>query len=250
MGIEYASEKLRSDKEIVLAAVKNDGCALEYASEELKADAEIVLAAVKNNGIALEYASKKLKADKTIVMELNNIIRLCFETVPDELGKDLCLVTGALIIVQEPNSKWAYGYHIKKQGGGTFGEYHLILNAVEGKDWKSTVGDCIGGSLSESDLMSTAFNHEGFDVANAVKIFRELDNLWDRTLYKGESVDEEVEYPYSELLLCYKSHFSNLEDYQGSFWYVKDNISEKKDILHYLVIESVSSIVPGNMCFI
>ena len=186
-------------------------------------------------------------------MELNNIIRLCFESVLDELGNDLCLVTGALIIVQEPNSKWAYGYHLKKQGGGTFGEYHLILNAVEGEDnidWESAVGDYIGGSLSESDLIATASNLEDFDVAKAMKIFRELDNLWNRTLYRGESVDEEVEYPYNELLLCYKSHFSNLEDYQGSFWYVKDNISGTKDTLHYLDIESVSSIVPSNMCFI
>ena len=186
-------------------------------------------------------------------MNLNNIIRLCFESVPDKLGKDLCLVTGALLIVQEPNSKWAYGYHIKKQGGVTFGEYHLILNAVEGEDnidWKSAVGDCIGGSLSEPDLMSTASNLEGFDVSKGMKVFRELDSLWNRILHRGDSLDEEVEYPYSELLLCYKSHFSNLEDYQGSFWHLKDNISGEKDILHYLDIESVSSIVPGNMCFI
>jgi hypothetical protein len=186
-------------------------------------------------------------------MNLNNIIRLCFESVPDKLGNDLCLVTAALIIVQEPNSKWAYGYHIKKQGGGTIGKYHLILNAVEGEDnidWESAVGDYIEGSLSESDLISTASNLEGFDVAKAMKIFRELDSLWNRILHRGESVDEEVEYPYNELLLCYKSHFSNLEDYQESFWHVKDNISDKKDILHYLDIESVSGSVPGNMCFI
>jgi hypothetical protein len=186
-------------------------------------------------------------------MKLNNIIRLCFESVPDELGNDLCLVTGALIIVQEINSKWAYGYHVKKQGGGTFGEYHLILKAVEGEeniDWESAVGDRIGGSVSKLDLISTASDLEGFDAVKAMKIFGELDSLWDSTLYRGEAVDEEVEYPYSELLLCYKSQFSNLEDYQGSFWYVKDNISGEKDILHYLDIESVSGSVPGNMRFI
>ena len=37
-------------------------------------------------------------------IKLNTIVRLCFESVPDELGDDLCMVTGALIIVQKPNS--------------------------------------------------------------------------------------------------------------------------------------------------
>jgi hypothetical protein len=47
--------------------------------------------------------------------EFNSRIRLCFESVPDDLGDDLCLVTGALIIVQKVNSKWAYDYHLKSQ---------------------------------------------------------------------------------------------------------------------------------------
>jgi hypothetical protein len=61
---EYISEELKKDKEVVLAAVKQDGYALQYASEELKKDKEVVLAAVKQNGYALKYASEELKKDK------------------------------------------------------------------------------------------------------------------------------------------------------------------------------------------
>ena len=60
--------KLKKDREIVLAAVKNGGHALNYASDELKNDREIVLAAVTNNDdysdeghMALEFASDQLK---------------------------------------------------------------------------------------------------------------------------------------------------------------------------------------------
>jgi len=45
--LQYASANLRSNREIVMAAVKEDGHALEYASAELGSDREIVLAAAK-----------------------------------------------------------------------------------------------------------------------------------------------------------------------------------------------------------
>jgi len=63
-----ADEKLKADKEVVLAAVKQNGYALEHAYKKLRADKEVVLAAVKQDGYALKHADKKLKADKKIVM--------------------------------------------------------------------------------------------------------------------------------------------------------------------------------------
>ena len=59
----YASDGLRADQEVVLAAVAQDGWALEYASDGLRADKEVVLAAVAQNGSALQYASEGLRAD-------------------------------------------------------------------------------------------------------------------------------------------------------------------------------------------
>ena len=66
--LEFASEELRADRQVVLAAVKQFGNALEYASKELRADREIVLAAVKRNGWALRFASKELRADRQFVL--------------------------------------------------------------------------------------------------------------------------------------------------------------------------------------
>ena len=51
-----------NDKEQVLKAVSAYGYELKNASEELKADREIVLAAIQNDSDALKYASKELRA--------------------------------------------------------------------------------------------------------------------------------------------------------------------------------------------
>ena len=92
-NLQYASDKLKNDKDVVftsfqqlryllstrkledykdvkdmfLEGVKKDGSALQYANNELKNDKVFVLDAFKQNGIALRYASNELKNDKDVV---------------------------------------------------------------------------------------------------------------------------------------------------------------------------------------
>lgn len=62
MEVEYKT------KQSALKAVRLEGGhALQYASEELKSDREVVLEAVEQSGYALEFASKKLQKDKEIL---------------------------------------------------------------------------------------------------------------------------------------------------------------------------------------
>eukprot|EP00971_Amphidinium_carterae_P031916 628940-Amphidinium_carterae.1 len=56
--------KCKVDREIVLAAVNENGLALEHAAEKCKHDREIVLAAATRNGLALQYAAEICKAYK------------------------------------------------------------------------------------------------------------------------------------------------------------------------------------------
>ena len=62
----YAAAELRGDREIVLAAVAQDGNALWYAEAELKGDREIVLAAVAQHGNALRYAAAELNCHRAL----------------------------------------------------------------------------------------------------------------------------------------------------------------------------------------
>ena len=57
----WAAVELRADREIVLAAVKQNGLALEYVAAELQANHEIVLAAVSQNKGSLQYASEAIR---------------------------------------------------------------------------------------------------------------------------------------------------------------------------------------------
>ena len=61
--LEYASDELKNDREVVMKAVNQRGCASEYASDELRNDREVVMEAVKQNGCALKYASDEVKSE-------------------------------------------------------------------------------------------------------------------------------------------------------------------------------------------
>jgi len=68
-ALQFASEELKGDREVVVAAVKQNGCALEYASEELKGDKEVVVAAVEQDGYALQFATNEIFGDDDVFVE-------------------------------------------------------------------------------------------------------------------------------------------------------------------------------------
>jgi hypothetical protein len=81
--MEYTSEDLCGDEEVVMEAVAQDWramgfamhmwsvkrvvLALQFANRDLQADKEVVMAAVGNNGLALQF-SPALQADRDVVM--------------------------------------------------------------------------------------------------------------------------------------------------------------------------------------
>ena len=67
-ALEYASEYLKDDIELVMAAVLVDGCALQFASERLKDNEDIVVQAISENALAYKYASTRLKNDINIAI--------------------------------------------------------------------------------------------------------------------------------------------------------------------------------------
>eukprot|EP00435_Cladocopium_sp_Y103_P065355 s278_g27.t1 len=68
-ALEFASERLRSDKEVVLEAVRQDGSMLQFASEKMRSDKEVVLEAVRQDGSMLQFASEKMRSDKEVLLE-------------------------------------------------------------------------------------------------------------------------------------------------------------------------------------
>jgi len=70
MTLQFADEKLKGDREIVLAAVKSSGLALEFAAEKFKRDRDIALAAVTQTDFALEYVHESLMRDRAFVLSV------------------------------------------------------------------------------------------------------------------------------------------------------------------------------------
>eukprot|EP01051_Picozoa_sp_SAG22_P020497 SAG22_NODE_4161_length_1362_cov_19.376880_3_plen_253_part_01 len=66
--LEHAAAELQGDREVVLAAVAQDGGALVYAAEGLRGDREVVLAAVAQDGGALGHAAEGLRGDREVVL--------------------------------------------------------------------------------------------------------------------------------------------------------------------------------------
>jgi len=70
--LEKADVSFRNDKEVVLAAIKSFGGALEFASDELKNDIEVVKTAIQQDndvgGGFFQYASEDLKKNFDLVM--------------------------------------------------------------------------------------------------------------------------------------------------------------------------------------
>jgi hypothetical protein len=86
--LDYVSDELKADKDVVLAAVKKDGISLKYASANLKADKEVVLAAVEKSEYALNYASDELKADKEVILAAVKHHPTAFQFVPNDFKED------------------------------------------------------------------------------------------------------------------------------------------------------------------
>mmetsp|Transcript_80415 Transcript_80415/g.167479 ORF Transcript_80415/g.167479 Transcript_80415/m.167479 type:complete len:300 (-) Transcript_80415:210-1109(-) len=66
--LRCASDSLKSNKDVVLRAVRLNPWALQFAGDSIRADREVILEAVKKDGYALRYASKELRNDRDIVL--------------------------------------------------------------------------------------------------------------------------------------------------------------------------------------
>ena len=115
-------DNLKKDKEIVLAAVKQDGCALEFADDSLKKDKEIVIAAVKQDGLALQYADDIFKKDKEVVLEGAKNRGEALEFADDSFKKDKEIVLEAVK---------ASGYTLQYADDSLKKDKEIVLAAVK-----------------------------------------------------------------------------------------------------------------------
>ena len=125
-AIQFASEELKANKRIVEYAIdKGNGSVIIYASEALQDNEQLVRKAVETNGIALKYASEKLRNNERIVEIAVNNKATSFEYATEEMRKNQDLVLKLI------GKKW-YKAGIIKYISNTLKENKdFILKAVE-----------------------------------------------------------------------------------------------------------------------
>jgi len=175
----------------------------------------------------------------------NNIIRVNCEQTADL--DTMLLLRGCLVLVLDPDNGWAYGNHIKSQGGGTFAEHHIIMKYTLDDDgspnWGIAVGPWFGHNCSQDELVETASGLDGFDKIKAEVMFDVVYEVWSRFVEYGSDENSDYESAY----LCQKNVIPDTND--DEVWYAEDNF-DQDDNMSTIDIESVSESVPGNMVFI
>ena len=96
LALQFASEEMKGDRQVVMTAVSQNGLALCYATEEMKGDRQVVMTAMSENWGALQYATEEMKGDRQIVMTAasRNGYALHFATA--ELRGDVAMIEHAL----------------------------------------------------------------------------------------------------------------------------------------------------------
>mmetsp|Transcript_22787 Transcript_22787/g.41901 ORF Transcript_22787/g.41901 Transcript_22787/m.41901 type:complete len:252 (-) Transcript_22787:41-796(-) len=67
-ALEYAKEPCSGDSKIVMEALRQDWRALQWAMDACKSDREVVLAAVQQKGRALQFAKETCRSNRQIVL--------------------------------------------------------------------------------------------------------------------------------------------------------------------------------------
>ena len=81
--LRFASSVLRSDRDVVIAAVCNKGLSLLFSN--LRNDKKIVLLAIKNNCFSIKFASSNLRQNVNFIHQAHNINSNIIKYIDKEL---------------------------------------------------------------------------------------------------------------------------------------------------------------------
>lgn len=87
----------RDDKQVALEAILMDGMLLEYASEDLKRDEEVVKCAIDSNIFSIRFAGNNIKDSDSIMIDLVSRNGLLLEYASPRIRKQKAICMSAVI---------------------------------------------------------------------------------------------------------------------------------------------------------
>ncbi len=131
-ALQYAHESLQKDREIVLTAVQQTAWVLQFAHASLQEDRQIVLAAVKQNGWAVQYANESLQKDREIFLAAVKQYSWALQFADENLKKDREIVLAA---IQQDGRSLRYADESLKK------DRDIVLAAVQQNGWALQYAD-------------------------------------------------------------------------------------------------------------
>ena len=103
--LEFASDRIKKNKEIVYQIVNNCPCSLQFALDNLNDDEKLVFDAISVKGRVLEFASERLKDDfeivKAAVTKDGSVLKFASERLKDNYD---------LVVIADENNRYAFQY--------------------------------------------------------------------------------------------------------------------------------------------
>ena len=139
-ALEFGADKFKTNKNIITEAVKSSSKVLSFLAENDKNDKNLIMTAVDNYGNALEYASEQLQNDKDVVIAAVRNNGDALEYASEELQNDKDVAMAALI-----NSTEAFEYVSERLQS----DKEFILHAIGQKD-EDAVDDDLDSYISDN----------------------------------------------------------------------------------------------------
>lgn len=95
-SVRFISERLAGDRDIATISVRKYGLMLEYVSADLRNDQDVVLDAVRDNGLALQFASDDIRDKEYVVLNAVRENGLALQFASERIRGDGQVTTLAL----------------------------------------------------------------------------------------------------------------------------------------------------------
>lgn len=115
LALRYASEEIKDDRFIVLAAIRNNQQAFDYASDRLKNDKAFLLALFPYTPAIFHRLNNELKNDKEFVLSAINVNTKIIRCVRDNLKRDLDVLK--LVLEKDPTMARAFSKSMRQEIG-------------------------------------------------------------------------------------------------------------------------------------
>ena len=172
VALQFASEEMKANRNVVLAAIardsarpyhswNDDGRALSFAAEILRSDPDIVYAAVTANGRALPYASNDLRDNERIVIGAISSFPDALQHASETQRRNMNVLTA--LPNQCPRPILKYGLCPDEFGVGNMSLKHYIvsiLRRIESRGGKHRwVKDLLYAAARNKQTMPVDFRH-------------------------------------------------------------------------------------------